>query len=328
MEQKMIIRAKIKGHTEWLFREELPESPDQPIQISEKNSSVNKHSVHISAYRILSNGVFLVHTEMYFEDTQEILWVIDSEAFISHFALTRNPFGKVLSSRHNIRYVPQFHEVRSVPGKQKCTFFLLVMTPAFYHNFITVHAPLHERFKQRAVLRNQVSMWDEDLAATAGMLDTIEKLRKAEEKQEVKQIYTTAKVLELIMLQFEQFTLAVKKQPEEMRPDDLLKLEEARSILTQQYANPPTQKKLSKMVLLNEFKLRNGFKHYFGTTIYNYITQLRMEEAKRLILDEGKNMYEVGMLVGFRHQASFTHAFKKYFGILPSEIHRTAEASR
>ncbi|MNY63971.1 Regulatory protein PchR [compost metagenome] len=75
-------------------------------------------------------------------------------------------------------------------------------------------------------------------------------------------------------------------------------------------------------MLLNEFKLRNGFKQHFGTTIYNYITRIRMEEAKRLILNENKNMYEVSTIVGFKHQASFTHAFKKYYGLLPSEISR------
>ena len=40
------------------------------------------------------------------------------------------------------------------------------------------------------------------------------------------------------------------------------------------------------------------------------------------ILNENKNMYEVSTIVGFKHQASFTHAFKKYYGLLPSEISR------
>ena len=72
--------------------------------------------------------------------------------------------------------------------------------------------------------------------------------------------------------------------------------------------------------MLNEFKLRSGFKQYFGSTIYDYITRLRMEVARKLIVQESKNMYEVGIEVGFKHQASFTNAFKKYYGILPSEV--------
>ena len=124
------------------------------------------------------------------------------------------------------------------------------------------------------------------------------------------------------MLQFEQFSFINNKPTNILKIEDVQKLEEAQRILRNNFINPPTQKQLSKLILLNEFKLRNGFKQHFGTTIYNYITRIRMEEAKRLILNRNKNMYEVGTMVGFKHQASFTHAFKKYYGLLPSEISR------
>ncbi|MNY15077.1 Helix-turn-helix domain protein [compost metagenome] len=45
-----------------------------------------------------------------------------------------------------------------------------------------------------------------------------------------------------------------------------------------------------------------------------------MEEARRLILDEKKTVGQVAAAVGFNHQSHLTDAFKRYFGILPSEI--------
>lgn len=67
--------------------------------------------------------------------------------------------------------------------------------------------------------------------------------------------------------------------------------------------------------------MRTGFKKYFGTTIYDFVTRMRMVEARRLITEEKKNnMYEVGTMVGFKHQASFTNAFKRYYGFPPSEV--------
>jgi len=318
----MVIRAKIQGHNEWLFWEELPENQVNPIPISEKSIALNKYPINISSYQILSNGIFLIHTEMYFEQAMEIISEIDSEAIVSQFIITKNKTGKVNFSKHNIRYIPSLLETHRVIEKQRCTYFLLVMTPTFYNNLVTVYTPLHSLFKQRMKLQNKVSIFEQDLAVTTEMLNTIEDISRTKEKKEVKQIYTNAKVLELIMLQFEQFGLAMEKEPQEIRSDDILKLEEAKKVLVRQFVNPPTHKELSKIILLNEFKLRNGFKRYFGTTIYNFITRLRMEEAKRLILEEGKNMYEVGTLIGFKHQASFTHAFKKYYGLLPSEIFR------
>ena len=122
------------------------------------------------------------------------------------------------------------------------------------------------------------------------------------------------------MFQLEQFNHQPNSYKEVSKELEIGKLEQARDILHQEYINPPDQKIVSKRISLNQLKLKSGFKEYFGCTIYSYVTRLRMEEARRLILNEGKNMYEVGLQVGFKHQASFTHAFKKYYGILPSEI--------
>lgn len=45
--------------------------------------------------------------------------------------------------------------------------------------------------------------------------------------------------------------------------------------------------------VLNEFKLKQGFKAYYGTTVYGYITRLRMETAKKMILYDRKSIGEV-----------------------------------
>lgn len=318
----MIIKAKIKEHNEWLFSEELTDE-FQYNSISEKNVSINKYPIQISSYQVLSKGIFLIRTEMYFDKAVEIVSEISGEAIVSQFVINKTTLEKVVFSKHNIRYIPALEESHMVPEKQKCLYFLLVMTPDFYHNLVTIHSPLQDKFKEKMTKKSLVSLFEKDLPASSEMLFIIDELAKINDKKELKQIFTNAKVLELIMYQFEQFSMVQENEKEEeIRPEDILKLEEAKRILINQYVNPPTQKQLSKLILLNEFKLRNGFKQYFGTTIYNFITRLRMEKAKQMIIKEGKNMYEVGNLVGFKHQASFTHAFKKYYGLLPSEIIR------
>ncbi|WP_185218046.1 helix-turn-helix transcriptional regulator [Sphingobacterium mizutaii] len=317
----MIIRAKIKEHNEWLFWEDLIDGPVHP-SFSEKNISINKYPILITSYQILSQGIFILQADMTFSESSSIVAEIGGEAIVSQFIISLNQHNKAIFSKHNIRYLPSLIEEHVVAGGQKCLYVLLVMTPSFYNNLVTIYIPLQEQFKQRMNQQNVTSLFEEDLPATVEMLNTIEELARIKEKRELKQIFTNAKVLELIMYQFEQFGMASQKESEEIKMDDILKLEQAKKILSEQFVNPPTQRQLSKIVFLNEFKLRNGFKRYFGMTIYNFITRLRMEEAKRILLEEQKNMYEVGTLVGFKHQASFTHAFKKYYGILPSEICR------
>ncbi|MNY78446.1 Helix-turn-helix domain protein [compost metagenome] len=45
-----------------------------------------------------------------------------------------------------------------------------------------------------------------------------------------------------------------------------------------------------------------------------------MEQAKSLILEEKMSIGQVATAVGFNHQSHLTDAFKRYFGILPSEV--------
>lgn len=65
------------------------------------------------------------------------------------------------------------------------------------------------------------------------------------------------------------------------------------------------------------------FKAYYSTTVYGDITRLRMEKAKKMIVNDHKSIGEVAIAIGFKHQAHLTSAFKKYYGILPSEIKLT-----
>lgn len=126
---------------------------------------------------------------------------------------------------------------------------------------------------------------------------------------ELKRMHTEARILELLMYQLEQ--LGGNGQEQELiKGDDILKLEEARDYLKTRFAAPPTQKDLSRQIGLNEFKLRRGFKEYFGITVYDYITRLRMENARKLLLEEGLSISEVSATVGFSHQNNFSIAFK------------------
>lgn len=319
----MIIKAKIKKDDEWLFWEELPEMGSINTGLSEKHISINKHPIHITTYQIASNGFFVLCADVKASAPVDIISEIEGEAVVSQFIVSKSESVHGFTfSKHNIRYFPSLHEEHSIRSSQDFLYFLVVMTPELYEAMINIDTSLHLDFKEKIKEKQLISIIEEDLQVTSTMKNVIDDIRSTTNKNELKQIFLNARVLELIMLQFEQFSFINNKPTNILKIEDVQKLEEAQRILRNNFINPPTQKQLSKLILLNEFKLRNGFKQHFGTTIYNYITRIRMEEAKRLILNRNKNMYEVGTMVGFKHQASFTHAFKKYYGLLPSEISR------
>ncbi|HHY98183.1 MAG TPA: helix-turn-helix domain-containing protein [Firmicutes bacterium] len=70
--------------------------------------------------------------------------------------------------------------------------------------------------------------------------------------------------------------------------------------------------------------LSHLFKEEMGCSIMDYLTQLRLEEAKRLLLDPCFNVASVSEMVGYSDPANFSKAFKKAEGITPSIYKRRA----
>jgi len=71
---------------------------------------------------------------------------------------------------------------------------------------------------------------------------------------------------------------------------------------------------------LNEYKLKKGFKELFGTTVFGYIHQIRMDLAKRLLLGTSKTAKEIAYETGYGSPQHFSKAFKEQFGIPPNSI--------
>ena len=72
------------------------------------------------------------------------------------------------------------------------------------------------------------------------------------------------------------------------------------------------------MAGFNATKLKRDFKKVYGTTVYKYITGLRMEEAKKRIVEDHISIAQAAYEVGYSNPQHFTAAFKRTMGYLPS----------
>ena len=75
---------------------------------------------------------------------------------------------------------------------------------------------------------------------------------------------------------------------------------------------------LSKRVCLNEFKLKKGFKELFGVPVYTYVLDKRLELARDL-LEKKLYVSDVANLVGYGNMSHFAAAFRKKYGVNPSD---------
>lgn len=95
---------------------------------------------------------------------------------------------------------------------------------------------------------------------------------------------------------------------------------QAREILLQRIGEPITIKELSRKVAINECYLKKGFKEVFGTTIFDFYQQQRMEHAKYLLYEKGLSVTDVSALLGYSSISHFSAAFKKHTGLKPCDL--------
>ncbi|QOR34989.1 helix-turn-helix transcriptional regulator [Clostridium sp. 'deep sea'] len=135
-------------------------------------------------------------------------------------------------------------------------------------------------------------------------------------------LYLQSKSIEIISLFIENklLTKAACKNIICLKTEDIEKIKYAKEVITNNYVDPLSVEQLAKYVELNSYKLKVGFKKIYHTTIYGYIRNLRMIKAKEYLESGEKSVIEVANLVGYANPSHFSAAFKKKYGINPSEL--------
>ncbi|WP_324672175.1 AraC family transcriptional regulator [Hymenobacter sp. GOD-10R] len=101
-----------------------------------------------------------------------------------------------------------------------------------------------------------------------------------------------------------------------------------RDFLDSNYADPPSLLELARMFGTNDFKLKKGFRQLFGTTVFGYIAEQRLRVAEQLLTLTEQSIQEIAESVGFTNPAHFTTAFRRKFGVTPSQIRRLPKRNR
>jgi AraC-like DNA-binding protein len=207
--------------------------------------------------------------------------------------------------------------------------FTVHLTHEFFHQLVSSNAEwmgVHERWLSRA---EPFVMQPNGLAATPTAQVLIQQIANCPYSGPLKKMFVEARFLDLFIEQQEQFARMVTRMSTKER--DLFY--GIRAYLDQHYVNPPSLLDLARQFGTNDFKLKKGFKQLFGTTVFGYVAERRLTVAQQLLTLTDQPVQLVAESVGFANQAHFATAFRKKFGVSPSQVrrnpamHKAAEAS-
>ncbi|MFL9834194.1 helix-turn-helix domain-containing protein [Chryseobacterium terrae] len=130
----------------------------------------------------------------------------------------------------------------------------------------------------------------------------------------MQKLFIEAKIIKLLILIFEQFN-------EKDIQEDLSKTPETiKKFLDENYHKNLKIEEISKIIGINQNKLRREFKEHYQTTIVDYVSELRMLKAKKMIVNNRIMIKEIAIECGYEYVQNFTRAFKKKFGVSPEKL--------
>lgn len=154
----------------------------------------------------------------------------------------------------------------------------------------------------------------------------IDEIKSNAYQGKLQEIFLQAKSLELLVLCASSYDQASKQAYQFVKlKSDREKVIAARDFVRERFTDFPSLKEVAKEVGLNEYKLKRGFKEIFGTTLFLYQTECRLNRALNLLRDTEQTAAEISVSLGYATPQHFHRQFKQRFGYTPNQIRNTPD---
>ncbi|MEL7003017.1 MAG: AraC family transcriptional regulator [Bacteroidota bacterium] len=272
--------------------------------------------IHIGHGNIALAGPILMHFDSEFETVE------------MHFALSGNTLTKSRAfknemvfgtNQHNLVYADGFQGSSEWSADLNMEIFEVNLQPAFFQKYLP-KGPIFDLFSECISRKESASLSEHNYPITPNMLKIIREIIGCNRTGIFKRMFLESSVLELLMLQLEQITHHKCEVFCSTQKQHLEKLYAAKEILTNELDGNFTLNSLAQQVGTNEFTLKKGFRELFGTTVFGYWNEVKMEQAQNMLLEEQLSVAEIADKVGYKNPQHFSTAFKRKYGISPSEL--------
>lgn len=102
------------------------------------------------------------------------------------------------------------------------------------------------------------------------------------------------------------------------------KIQQAVEYIKENYDKDLNMAVVSNYISMNYSLFSYAFKQYTGSNFVTYLKNIRMEEAKRLLVETDLRVNEISETVGYDNEKHFMKIFKSSCGVSPSEFRKNA----
>ncbi len=160
----------------------------------------------------------------------------------------------------------------------------------------------------------------DDSIMKPSVLNVLQQMVNLRLDSRIRDLYMKGKIYELLSLHFQKDEISDGEYcPFLVDEGEILKIRKAKDIITSRISDPPSLNELANEIGLSLKKLKEGFKQIYGDTVYSFLFDYKMEQARIMLESNQFNVNEVGSKIGYSMASHFIAAFKKKFGTTPKQ---------
>lgn len=275
------------------------------------------------------DGIRMSHGKFHYRECVEMEWQGNLDIVHLHFNLKgrttlRSNFsgGDLIfgSQQHNMIYGDGTSGVMRNENLYSNIFMIQFTRDAFLRLTEDANDVL-KRFSEKVLAGKSVALSGQNLVIDLPMQQAIQAVVNCRYKDDLKKMFLLSKAIEILVMQAEAFNETQATRNVHAKTDrDKERIMYARDYLVKHLDTPPSISELAKITGINEFKLKQGFKEMFKTTVFGYLSDTRLELAKTDLREKKKSMSEIAQQLGYSSVQHFSMAFKKKYGITPRQL--------
>lgn len=274
------------------------------------------------------DGIRMAYARWQYHEPFTSEWRADLDVVHLHFNLRgrvvienrrANTLVQLESYQHNLSYAHGFEGTMRYEELESETFILQFTKPTFVALAQHANEPLR-RFCDAVLEGQQLVLNQQGLHLSLALHTAIREVLSCRFVGPLKKLFLYSKALEILVLQADAFEQAQAPRRHARTDYDRERLWFARDYLVQHLALPPSLPELARLAGLNEFKLKKGFKELFGQTVFGYLSDYRLADAKAQLQERQKTASELAFELGYSSVQHFSAAFKKKFGVSPTAL--------
>ena len=290
--------------------------------------------VDIQSHEWYFDGIRMSYSDWHYKEPVELQWKYDINIELVTFMANlkgsvsitgpvNQPIPLMGNYQHNLFYSSASTSDKGImthEGSFASMFFLQFSKDAFLRLTQNANDAIM-RFSERVLSGQPASLSPANLRLEAPMQNMIKNILHCRYKDGLKKMYLLSKSIEFLVIQAEMCNDSSAPLNAYVRSkSDRESLMHAREYIMSSMDSPPSLSELARIVGINEYKLKRGFKEMFGNTVFGYLADLRLEIAKNELLESRELVSDIASKLGYSSVQHFSNAFKKKFGVSPNKL--------